>query len=111
MSEASSSGKHTAGPWVANADHSGEGWRIESDAVGYPNDGWVLAQLSGPDAEANAHLFAAAPELLEALEGLMPTNLGSLPDTMPDSATLPLDVTFGELRAARAALSKAKGEA
>lgn len=49
-------------------------------------------------------------QLTEALEGLLPGNLGSLPATMPDTATLSLDVTFGELRKARAALAKARGE-
>jgi hypothetical protein len=42
----------------------------------------------------------------EALTGLMPRNLGRLPETMPDSSTLPLDVTFGELRKAIAVLAR-----
>lgn len=36
----------------------------------------------------------------------VPTNLGSLPASMPDSATLPLDVTFGEMRALKSLLAK-----
>jgi len=43
--------------------------------------------------------------LEEALRGLYPDNLGSIPATLPDSHTLPLDVSIGELRRARAALN------
>lgn len=62
--------KHTDGPWIANDKHSDSNypWRIESDANGYPNDGYIIAKLDGPDAEANARLIAAAPDLLEALK-------------------------------------------
>lgn len=53
----------TPGPWVASDQHSdavnGRHWRIESDATGYPNDGWVIAsEVPGPDGEANARLIA-----------------------------------------------------
>lgn len=57
----------TDGPWIANIDHSGTGWRIETDAPGYPNDGWVIAELHGPDAAANAKAMAALPELVDVL--------------------------------------------
>lgn len=62
---------HTAGPWVASDHHSGIGWRIETDAPGYHNDGWIIAsEMLGPDAADNARVMAAAPELLEALEAV-----------------------------------------
>lgn len=67
------------------------------------------------DIRSIAPLYVAPPEggvaqdLLAAIKQLMPSNLGSLPATMPDSATLPLDVTFGELRQAIAAIAKAEG--
>lgn len=54
-------------------------------------------------------LAATASDLLSAIKQLMPSNLGSLPATMPDSAVLPLDVTFGELRYAMAAIARAEG--
>ena len=49
----------TPGPWVASDQHAGGHWRIETDADGYPNDGWIIcSELLGPDAEANARLIA-----------------------------------------------------
>jgi hypothetical protein len=62
--------KHTPGPWVASDDKRGI-WDIIAD-------GHMLAQVwrvtHGPvndlPAEANAHLMAAAPDLLEALQML-----------------------------------------
>lgn len=63
---------YTPGPWVASDHHSGMGWRIETDAPGYHNDGWIIAsEMLGPDAADNARLIAAAPDLLEALEAIM----------------------------------------
>lgn len=50
-------------------------------------------------------------DLLEALEQLLPQNLGPLPEGQPDSLTVPVDMTFGEIRRARAAIARAKGEA
>lgn len=62
----------TEGPWVANGNHSGDGWRIETDAPSYPNDGWIIAELHGPDAKANAaHIVRCVnshDELVEALK-------------------------------------------
>jgi hypothetical protein len=75
MAEASSSGKHTAGPWYVHykADHK--------DGSDLP---WIAGHMGRPlafithetilkedlaRAEANARLIAAAPELLEALGG------------------------------------------
>lgn len=65
MSEA----KHTPGPW--HVDSSMAAYRVASDSV-------VICELFGvaippqPAVEhANAHLIAAAPELLEALEEMV----------------------------------------
>lgn len=105
---------HTAtpGPWTAKWSMYREGTFIVQ--AGMPSNR-VLASFDGdgdgPDDQdlANARLIAAAPDLLAALRGLMPSNVGALPSTMPDGATLPLDVTFGELRRAMAAIDKATG--
>lgn len=56
--------KFTPGPWI---------WRIDGDtgdvyAPSAPEGSRLPAQTFGPDAEANAALIAAAPELLDALE-------------------------------------------
>ena len=66
---------HTPLPWVANDQHSGANpWRIESDDGVYANDGWIIAECLGPDAEANAALIVQAVNshhrLVEALEDI-----------------------------------------
>jgi len=104
MSEA----KFTKGPW--NQESTGDGKRI---CIGLgmfdgPN-GYDVAEVYSDDvteetcveAQANAHLIAAAPELYEALDGLIGvTDRPSAPDYVRDA-----------IRAAHAALAKARGEA
>lgn len=48
-------------------------------------------------------------EAVDAIKELLPSNVGWLPAHMPDSATLPLDVTFGEIRKGRAFLARYEG--
>lgn len=93
--------KFTEGPWIANDRHSDSNhpWRIESDANGYPNDGWVVALLDGPDAEANAKLIAAAPDLLQELRNIAKAK----PETWDD----PGDFRAWAQSRARHTLSKA----
>jgi hypothetical protein len=71
------SAQHTPGPWVLLGSHESEGFDCYW-IKGQPSPflrGFTkeIASVSGPqggEAEANAHLIAAAPELLEALEFL-----------------------------------------
>ncbi|WP_041862712.1 hypothetical protein [Bordetella petrii] len=56
--------------------------------------------------EANARLIAAAPELLDALESLLPM-LADWHDEFPDHVG---DKEGPAIKAARAAIAKAKGE-
>ena len=69
--------KHTQGPWGIsnNATENREPteWLIGCGGVG---GGKVVATITNAheEASANAHLIAAAPELLEACEWLMATN-------------------------------------
>ena len=106
---------HTPGPWVRNATHEGGGGfgaiRVESEHEhGEVNDGWAIAEVIGSDAEANARLIAAAPELLAACEelgrlwdaGIRPQIVQGALREETDFATLCM-VTL------RAAISKAKG--
>ena len=63
--------KHTPGPWVAE-DYAGAGsvpWYV----VPHDHKG-TIAALTGLDAEANARLIAAAPDMLEALQALVSAN-------------------------------------
>ena len=85
----------TAGPWVANDKHSDSHhpWRIESDANGYPNDGYIIAKLDGPDSEANARLIAAAPALFNAVEAICYALAASGVDSVEDSND-PLESLF-----------------
>lgn len=48
--------------------------------------------------------------LLNALLDMMPSNLGTPPDSIPDSRLLPVDMSFGEIRRARAAIARATGQ-
>ena len=61
---------HTKGPWelILNYDNNLKG-SIKGRHTIKDSDGWNIARIweSAPNAEANARLIAAAPELLEAL--------------------------------------------
>lgn len=95
--EAWGMGKHTNAPWAVNHQM---GIRIESEKEhGWANDGWIIAELQGPDAEANANLIAAAPELLESLERFI---------AWVDKQNLPYESAM--VRQAKSAIAKAKGD-
>ena len=122
--------KHTPGPWVIG---SSEG-RVLShwDGIGY----WEIANatvtnfrgdsgemyFAGGTQEANARLIAAAPDLLEALEGLegyvegiiedgCPKCGGDCSEANPPVSFCPIQQANKDLLKARAAIAKAKGEA
>lgn len=91
--------KHTPGPWAATYKHLGDApFVVESGQPGEPNGGCYMAECYGPDAEANARLIAAAPELLEALELLL---------FAPPSGCVDHHAIDAK---ARAAIAKARGE-
>lgn len=54
---------HTAGPWVVDVHGM-----VATKAVGA--EGWEICDIRAdvPECDANAHLIAAAPDLLEALQ-------------------------------------------
>lgn len=83
--------KHTPGPWFMTGELLGYRSRINSTPQ---NLGWDLAHVcNGPEADANARLIAAAPDLLEALEFV----IRGVPDT------------WEGVQKARAAIAKATG--
>ena len=65
--------KHTPGPWFMTGELPGYRHRINSTPQ---NLGWDLAHVcNGPEADANARLIAAAPELLEVLQEIVRKDL------------------------------------
>jgi hypothetical protein len=110
MAEQDNSAGFTPGPWSANGkgrdvyacggqmkvcDIRGWGYLTGKGALALPDDQAIAIQT------ANESLIAAAPELYAALEALLP-HVGT-PVPLPDTAKL--------VRAAVAALAKARGEA
>ena len=99
--------KHTPGPWSVGV--TSDGGEIDIIAA----DGWFVSvacdSVGEGDTEANAHLIAAAPDMLEALE--LAVAIGIVPVT---SASEGGAAKFSEhVRVAdmiRAAIKKARGE-
>ena len=101
--------KHTPGPWAyVETDH---GAIVVEDV-----NGWIceMSKWEGQDNLANAHLIAASPDMLEALEAI--DVLLDMGDDVPWNTAF----TFDNLEAinainaafakARAAIKKARGE-
>ena len=92
--------EYTKGPWTYQVDGRNATGRVET--LG----GLVVGSTVGftvEEAKANARLIAAAPELLEALQTLVDDCI---------HASVSMDYNYGEfdLKAAEAAILKAKGE-
>lgn len=92
---------HTPGPWVARKAHSGI-WDV------FAGDRDVVTVMGGgiypPANEANARLIAAAPDLWEALDGIVHFTDGFGFYRTQSPAGLALE---GWIEAAREALAKA----
>ena len=83
--------QHTPGPWELRQS-SRDYWFIDYDQGG---EGYTLTKLDC--GEKDARLISAAPDLLAAIEGLL--------NALPSATTHPA------IKAARAAIAKATGEA
>ena len=102
---------YTSGPWdVTTVDHSsGGGGGIPSTLfrIGFPSHkdftGHVAAACHR-DRAANARLIAAAPELLEALQGL-----ANALEAKPGPRGV-MELVPAQLENARAVIRKARGE-
>ena len=106
--------QHTPGPWIAQ----------QTAYEGHASGAWYILAPKGPDArspsvahvkqstiqpmEANARLIAAAPAMLEALEDLVSLAEHAMRDANRDGGEYDI---AEDLKAARAALRAAKGEA
>ncbi len=98
--------KHTPGPWLVTRQYV-VGPRDESDSQGF---GMVVgvADVYGENRNQDAHLIAAAPDLLEALKGA----IGALEfsrDYHADLSNAEQAFAQDRLDAALAALAKAEG--
>ena len=89
--------KHTPGPWHIGVRtfHAGRDVYVpKGEPVAVADD----AITATPEAEANARLIAAAPDMLAALRELVVNNMGH-----------PKGITVPQLDKARAAIAKATG--
>ena len=100
--------KFTPGPWLARQFPTGRGavhgwWVIDSIP---DQDGRIVANAicqvstTNDDADANAKLLAAAPELLKALQGIL--------DNFKQNQGVGLGI--GPISKAKAAIAKATGK-
>lgn len=96
--------KHTEGKWKAAKHLIGDGWRVfvqhEADADMHDAIADLETWQTDGTTEANAHLIAAAPEMLAALEGVIHHN-----DALKEKYKLSPSL----IRQVEAAISKAKG--
>lgn len=93
---------HTPGPWSVRPSSNAENGAAWRDIV---SDGQAFGpSYVGEALERDAYLIAAAPELLAALETAYMALIGYLPAHRND-------VTDAAIGAARAAITKATGEA
>lgn len=98
--------KHAPGPWVVGHNN---GSHVEIDAPSHgalANVVWLMdddrdEKRNSPRCEANAHLIAAAPALLEALRRLA-NEVGGMPQG---------DIALFVIEIADAAIAKAEGTA
>jgi hypothetical protein len=112
--------KHTPGPWQVEALGAANTliWKQDHGEIADTFYDPGNPKLTRAEAEANAHLIAAAPELLEALESAQQEFLGLssyLATCEPMTILQNLDAVVASLKSkqakAEAAIRKAKGEA
>lgn len=104
------SAKHTPGPYSAEGPDMFGDYNIFHPADALAVAAVVSNMRPADEVAANAALFSAAPDLLEALREILgPLNVCSNNRHVRDDQCLPIDITVGELRKARNAIAKAEG--
>lgn len=98
--------QHTPGPWRVSVGDETQVFAAANQNITSANCGG-LSGIRVAEAEANARLIAAAPELLAALLVLIPRNVALGNPNWADGTIIPVDMALGELRQARAAIEKA----
>lgn len=63
---------YTAGPWEIAQYEDRKGFSISAEAAGCIAERWYASEHEDVPILANARLISAAPELLEALKGVLP---------------------------------------
>lgn len=101
--------EHTPGPWEAKMDYDNEmSDNIISGrhTIRDKKEGWNIARIweSAPNGKSNAHLIAAAPDLLEACYNALTDLAYYLDEREEDFA---IDKTYQELKRA---IAKAEGK-
>ena len=102
---------HTPGPWGIDINSVGE-YLISAGPIGTPVD-YLAVITNRKRSKANARLIAAAPEMLEALTGLVEwMDISGLSKTRDGGfGVLAYKGTeYGVVTKAREAIAKAKGE-
>ncbi len=89
---------HTPGPWFAEYDDNGF-YYIRGGEGGLSDLAHIIGE--GPLDKANAHLIAAAPDLLEALKVLLSCQLLYIVSTE--------DSVANAIKGAKVAIAKAEG--
>ena len=100
-------GGHTKGPWEAKRYPEGDCWHIHfGDKGGWLGEVYIDGDENG--AASDARLIAAAPELLEALRGLLGNaELARFHLQGTEEGMLVGSALFDTIQQARAAISKA----
>jgi hypothetical protein len=115
--------KHTPGPWEIFSPDAGPDYHPGIEALegsfsivvyGDEDDVTGVQGRTRPEALANAHLIAAAPDLLEALEGALPSLERLATEEMrgnrAPTGQPPRTAALERYEIALAAISKARGE-
>lgn len=108
---------HTPGPWICEAGYGNHGLRIDAEhgvALGHVRafipSGEIRSgaevQMRWEEGFANARLISAAPELLEALEGML-----ALAEQMNDASDEGGQLLDARVDAAIAVIAKVRGAA
>lgn len=102
----------TPGPWTKEKNDWGSGFYVIAGHKQVCGVNQRLAGITESEAEANARLIAAAPQLLAACEPVDAAAAMKTPfweeDWNPD-AHVEITLTIAECRAIRAAIAKANG--
>ncbi len=93
--------KHTKGPWIIGPYYKETVTESDTDdVIAQPGRNFSTINPS-QTLEANAHLIAAAPDMLEALDRLIRAVNVPIPDPL---------IVMATLEQAKEAISKAKGD-